>query len=65
MWLLFNGHRQVTSSGDALDQSSWMLDHLDRHLDAMFDTDGPFAGCSSERHTPHDGLTVATRGGGR
>jgi hypothetical protein len=61
MWLLFNGHRQVIAHGDALDQSLWMLDHLDRHAEAMFHSDGPFAGCSPDRHSPHGGLTVAPR----
>jgi hypothetical protein len=64
MRLLMLSHRQVVERGSALDQSSWFLDHLDRHLDALQCEDGPFASCSPERHSPHRGLRVASIPGG-
>jgi hypothetical protein len=58
MRVLYASWLQVTTHGDALAYSSWMLDHLDRHLAAMQSTFGPFAACSPDRHTPHKGLSV-------
>lgn len=49
---------QVTRHGDALALSAWMLDHLDRHLDRLMDADGPFAGCSPDRHNTPRNLAV-------
>jgi hypothetical protein len=57
-WALYNSWREMTNKDDALTYSTWFVDHLDRHLDAIFSTDGPFAACSPDRHTPHAGLTV-------
>jgi hypothetical protein len=58
MRVLYASWVQVTVHGDALAYSSWVLDHLDRHLAAMQVTSGPFAACSEDRHTPHKGLSV-------
>lgn len=58
MRILMLGHRQVVTRGSVLDQSTWMLDHLDRHLDVLQSPDGPFAACSLERHAGHRGLQV-------
>lgn len=57
--LLMLSHRQVVEHGTPADMSAWMLDHLDRHVDVLQCEDGPFAGCSPERHAPHRGLHVA------
>jgi hypothetical protein len=64
MRLLMLSHRQICEHGTPLDMSAWMLDHLDRHLDMLQSEDGPFAGCSPERHAPHRGLTVGRIPGG-
>lgn len=58
MRVLYAAWLQVTRHGDALAYSSWMLEHLIPHLDALQSTDGPFAACSVDRHTPHSGLSV-------
>ena len=62
MRILMLSHRQMVKHGSALDQSAWMLDHLDRHLDALQSSDGPFAGCSPDRHSPCSGLPVKPTG---
>jgi hypothetical protein len=58
MWLLFQSYRETMLYDDAKDQSQWFLEHLDKHLDAMLSADGPFAGCSPQRHSPARGLEV-------
>ena len=50
-------HRWVGTHGTPLDMSTWMLDHLDRHVDALQSSNGPFASCSPDRHSPHGGLS--------
>jgi hypothetical protein len=57
-WALYHAYQEVEKGDDAVGYSSWFVDHLDRHLEAIFSTDGPFAACSPERHTPHRGLIV-------
>jgi hypothetical protein len=41
--------------------SSWYIDHLDKHLAVIFSADGPFAGCSPQRHSPRVRLDRRTR----
>jgi hypothetical protein len=55
--ILYATYREVEKL-DALTYSTWFIDHLERHLEVIFSTDGPFAGCSPERHSPHRGLTI-------
>lgn len=55
LWILYLGWKQVTEHGSALDFSEWMTDHLDSHVAQIIRADGPFAGCSLQRHRP---LTV-------
>jgi hypothetical protein len=56
--ILYASYREVEKL-DAFTYSTWFLEHLDRHLDAIFSPDGPFAACSPERHSPHRGLTIS------
>jgi hypothetical protein len=35
--------------------SVWLRDHADYHLPMLTDPDGPFRGCSPDRHTPRPG----------
>jgi hypothetical protein len=56
--ILYASYREVEGL-DAISYSTWFLDHLDRHLDAIFSPDGPFAACSPDRHAPHRGLVIA------
>jgi hypothetical protein len=58
--VLHAAYRQAETTGSALDMSSWFVDHLDKHLDVIFSADGPFAGCSPQRHSPVPGLEVGT-----
>jgi hypothetical protein len=55
--ILHDSYREVEKL-DAYTYSNWFVDHLDRHLDAIFSPDGPFAACSPERHSPHRGLKI-------
>jgi hypothetical protein len=59
IWQMYMGYRQVKDSGNALDFSNWMLDHLDRHIDRLMAADGPFSGCSPTRHTSPRQLEMA------
>jgi hypothetical protein len=58
-WVLYHAYLEVEDRGNAIQQSTWFVDHLDRHLEAITSPDGPFAACSIERHTPHRGLIVS------
>jgi hypothetical protein len=47
---LWRSWEQSQAAGDPLALSAWYLDHLDRHLAVLLSADGPFAGCSPQRH---------------
>ena len=57
--ILYDAYREIEGNMDAISYSMWFLDHLDRHLDAVFSEDGPFASCSPDRHSPHRGLKIS------
>jgi len=56
--LLYESYHQILGRFNALSYSTWLLEHLDPHLDLIFSEDGPFASCSPDRHSPHRGLTI-------
>jgi hypothetical protein len=60
MWALYDSWHEATRHDSAMGQSSWFVDHLDKHLDVIFSPDGPFAGCTPDRHNPSRSLDVGT-----
>jgi hypothetical protein len=56
--LLYYSYMESMKYDDAIGQSTWFLEHLDKHVDAMLSADGPFAACSPQRHTPARGLEI-------
>jgi hypothetical protein len=50
--ILWRSWEQVVADKDPLLLSDWYTDHLDKHLTAIFSSDGPFAACSPDRHSP-------------
>lgn len=60
LWVLCLGWKQAMSTS-ALDFSDWMISHLDVHWNQIIRCDGPFAGCSLQRHSPPAKLTTVKR----
>jgi hypothetical protein len=50
--VLWRSWEQVVANKDPLLLSDWYTDHLDKHLTAIFSSDGPFAACAPDRHSP-------------
>jgi hypothetical protein len=58
LWVLYHSYHETMLYEDATGQSQWFIEHLDKHLDFLLSSDGPFAGCSPQRHSPARGLEV-------
>lgn len=57
LWHAYESFRREPGAGF----SRWILEHLDPHLEALLNVDGPFAGCSESRHVAGRHLPVGAR----